>query len=93
MLSDEFLNRARMHLARRLTAVYESFKRDDMPISHIEYKKQNMIPAINRAMDRIKNGTYGVCVDCGEEICKDRLMYIPEAERCVPCQEKKESER
>lgn len=91
MLSDDFLSAVRMHLARRLTAVHESFKRDDMPISHVEYKKKNIIPAIMRAMDRIKNGTYGVCVDCGSEIPKDRLMYIPEAERCVPCQEKKES--
>lgn len=31
-------------------------------------------------------GTYGICVDCGEEIPEGRLRAVPDAERCVPCQ-------
>lgn len=38
---------------------------------------------IERALDRLRTNTYGFCVDCGEEIPKERLQAIPEAERCT----------
>jgi DnaK suppressor protein len=34
-------------------------------------------------LERIDNGTYGECDDCGEEIGQARLEAIPEATRCV----------
>ena len=46
--------------------------------------------AIDAALQRIKNGTYGDCTDCGVEISAARLHAAPEAPRCVPCQEKME---
>lgn len=41
------------------------------------------------AVEKMKNRTWGICVDCGEEIDEDRLVARPEASRCKPCQEKK----
>jgi RNA polymerase-binding transcription factor DksA len=41
-----------------------------------------------RALARLDEGTYGKCIDCGEEIAKARLEFRPEAARCLPCQEK-----
>jgi RNA polymerase-binding transcription factor DksA len=41
------------------------------------------------ALKKMADGTYGICVDCGEEINEDRLRARPEASRCKPCQEKK----
>jgi RNA polymerase-binding protein DksA len=38
------------------------------------------------ALARITNGTYGVCVDCGEEIDVKRLDAYPTAKRCIRCQ-------
>lgn len=38
------------------------------------------------ALEAIKAGTYGICVDCGTEIPERRLQRVPDATRCVPCQ-------
>ena len=40
---------------------------------------------IAKALDQIKNGTYGVCVDCGESIPMARLQAYPFADRCIRC--------
>ena len=39
------------------------------------------------ALERIERGTYGECVDCGEDIAPARLAAQPWAARCIPCQE------
>jgi DnaK suppressor protein len=34
----------------------------------------------------VEAGTYGICQDCGGPIPEGRLMKVPDAGRCVPCQ-------
>ena len=46
---------------------------------------------IGSALKRIDDGTYGECVDCGEDIPRPRLEATPSAARCIPCQEKVEA--
>jgi DnaK suppressor protein len=46
------------------------------------------IGAVNAALKRIEDGSYGECVDCGTHIAEARLHAAPEAARCIPCQEK-----
>jgi DnaK suppressor protein len=43
------------------------------------------ISKIARALDQIKNGTYGVCVDCGTAIPMARLEAYAFADRCIRC--------
>ena len=40
---------------------------------------------IAKALDQIKKGAYGVCVDCGEAIPLARLEAQPFADRCIRC--------
>jgi DnaK suppressor protein len=42
--------------------------------------------AISDAQLRIRDGTYGLCPDCGKEIVYERLIAYPTAQRCEPCQ-------
>lgn len=42
---------------------------------------------IDAALARIKSGTYGVCIDCGEAIPAARLNVLPTAMSCVKCQQ------
>ena len=42
---------------------------------------------IQKALDMIKEGTYGVCSDCDKAISEKRLMLFPNATRCLVCQE------
>ena len=43
---------------------------------------------IDSALDRIDNGAYGTCQDCGRAIARQRLNAIPWATYCVRCQER-----
>ncbi len=47
---------------------------------------------IEAAFQRIKNGDYGVCIDCGEDVTFPRLMAYPTAKRCIVCQEQREKQ-
>lgn len=42
--------------------------------------------AIDEALARIANGTFGLCTDCGAEIPTARLHAAPTTHRCVACQ-------
>ena len=42
---------------------------------------------IVRALEKIQDGSYGVCTDCGGDISSKRLNSYPNAERCLVCQE------
>ncbi len=45
------------------------------------------LDAITRAaIDRIDSGTYGRCIDCGDEIPAERLEILPATPVCVQCQ-------
>jgi RNA polymerase-binding protein DksA len=48
------------------------------------------LSALEAARQRIKAGTYGVCVDCGEPIGTERLHANPAALRCAECQTARE---
>jgi len=45
---------------------------------------------IDAARARIRDGSFGTCVDCGTEIGRERLLVAPTAVRCVACQEQYE---
>jgi DnaK suppressor protein len=42
------------------------------------------------ALQRLDEGTYGICEDCGQPISEARLRQVPFARRCVACQSKAE---
>lgn len=48
---------------------------------------------VDAARGRLADGTYGVCVDCGEEIADARLVAYPTATRCTACQTAYEKRR
>ncbi|MCU1422926.1 MAG: molecular chaperone DnaK [Microbacteriaceae bacterium] len=43
------------------------------------------LTAIDRALERLQSGAYGVCVTCGRDIPLARLRARPAADRCVSC--------
>ena len=45
----------------------------------------NEIGAVRRALQRIEDGTYGECANCGNEIAAGRLVARPEAALCIEC--------
>ena len=49
-----------------------------------EFQEYNRIV---QALEKIKDGSYGICVDCEGLILEKRLKFYPNAERCLSCQE------
>lgn len=49
--------------------------------------EEDQLEQIEEALQRIENGTYGKCVDCGGVIPKTRLNVIPHAPVCIKCAE------
>jgi DnaK suppressor protein len=45
----------------------------------------NEIASVRRALERIADGSYGVCTNCGEDIAEGRLEARPEAALCIDC--------
>lgn len=45
---------------------------------------------IEKAFEKLADGTYGYCEDCGKRIPDERLDVIPWANKCIHCQEKSE---
>jgi RNA polymerase-binding transcription factor DksA len=41
---------------------------------------------VERALERMREGAYGICEACGHRIPSARLKYQPSATRCVECQ-------
>jgi RNA polymerase-binding transcription factor DksA len=46
-------------------------------LSQLAVRQQKFIINLENALIRIKNGTYGVCVDTGKLISKERLKAVP----------------
>ena len=43
---------------------------------------------LRNALDHLREGDYGTCVECGEAIAPARLRAVPEVETCVRCQDR-----
>jgi RNA polymerase-binding transcription factor DksA len=46
-------------------------------LNQLAARQQKFINNLENALIRIKNGTYGICVDTGNLISKERLMAVP----------------
>lgn len=46
---------------------------------------QEELKAIDAALDRVANGSFGICVKCGEPIAQERLAVVPYTPFCQEC--------
>ena len=57
----------------------------DKSVAHLE--------DVEQAIERLDDGSYGRCIDCGEPIPGPRLEALPWAARCIACQTRRDRER
>jgi len=55
-------------------------------------REKEKLQAIDEALEKLAEGTYGICEECGEKIGAGRLKVMPLAKSCVNCQQKLEKE-
>lgn len=54
-------------------------------------RERKLIVKIREALERIEEGTFGICEDCGEEISIKRLEARPVTTQCIECKTKSEA--
>lgn len=52
-------------------------------LNQLAARTQKFVNDLNRALFRIKNGTYGICVETGVLIPKERLRAVPHTQQCI----------
>ena len=57
----------------------------------IRDRERKLIAKIRKALERIADGTYGVCEDCGEDISVKRLKARPVTTQCIECKKEEEA--
>ena len=55
-------------------------------------RDRGKLQAIDDALDRIDEGSYGICESCESEIAEGRLVAMPFTRLCVQCQADRETE-
>jgi DnaK suppressor protein len=54
------------------------------------HERHRLLQAVDAALERMREGTYGECAACGAPIGSKRLAAVPWTQYCVGCQEKLE---
>ncbi len=73
------------HLGDVATATF-----DREMASTLEENSTHVLGAIDEALARIEEGTFGVCQRCGNPIAEERLEALPWAILCIDCKRKQE---
>ena len=70
---------------------------DSLTEAELGFKLKNseeiILAAIDAALTRIEEGTYGICQDCGARISDERLEVMPYAVRCITCKSEYEKNK
>jgi DnaK suppressor protein len=57
----------------------------------IRDREHKLIKKVKKALERIENGTFGICESCGEDISIQRLKARPVTTQCIDCKTKEEA--
>ncbi len=98
--------RAVLSSARKTLAEEATFDTDDLPdeidLASSEYqqsmvfrmrdREKYLLEKIDKALERIEDGSFGVCEQCEDEISVKRLEARPVTTLCIRCKEEQEKE-
>ena len=95
----QLLLTAKQELEKRVTTIHDHARRplnadsseqaaelgNVAVVSALESEAVEELADIDAALQRIENGSYGICTACGEAISEQRLEARPESTDCVDC--------
>ena len=83
--TEEIVGNSDNHLGDTATATL------DREIDYsLEENSESVLRSIDAALQRIEDGTFGICETCGQPISEERLEAIPYATQCIDCRRKGE---
>ena len=78
-----------------VNAIYSSHMADagtdqqEMEKNYYMMDRENtFLQYLDRALEMIQDGTFGICVNCGQLISKERLLEVPHTTSCFECKTK-----
>lgn len=96
---DQLLRKAERTLTEDMS-VDEEDRADEMDLASSEYlqsftfrlrgREKVFLKKIELAIQKLEEGTFGICEDCGEDITIKRLEARPETTLCIRCKEDQE---
>jgi RNA polymerase-binding transcription factor DksA len=76
-------------LARRRRRILAKLSDPTVPKRKRSHANGVELPMIDGAIERLRRGEYGLCLDCGGPIEKERLDAIPEIHICRRCEKER----
>nr|MBC7245245.1 TraR/DksA C4-type zinc finger protein [Chloroflexota bacterium] len=73
------------HMADNATEVFEQAKN-----LAVRQRLRHTLNLVNKALEKMEKGTYGICEQCGDPIDPARLKALPYATLCMYCQARAE---
>jgi DnaK suppressor protein len=61
-------------------------------LGQITARNKEQVARIDKALTKIKDGTFGTCEECSEKIGEKRLEFNPEFHNCFECADQNEQE-
>ncbi len=88
-----------VELQQRVNAIHQDFaqgrnadwseqageRENDEVLNALESEAKIEIQQLSNVINKIDQGVYGICEDCGEAIARQRLAVQPAASKCVQC--------
>lgn len=93
-LAEMQSDNADLRASQRADAVDFASDTSDLELAlNLRSLEAEQLEEIEKALQAIDRGSYGICEDCGQPIDIQRLRVKPMARFCVPCLRKRESRR
>ncbi len=94
-IEDEYIHHSRIRdFGDSAYPIHLADIADDVADTDLNFKiktsEEDILKAVDEALKKIEEGTYGLCIDCGELISEQRLEAMPYAVRCMQCKEQYE---
>lgn len=86
---DPFTSNDRSLIVEPGTDAFELFGHEQVAV--LESRLKDDLSEIEKALGKIKKGTYGICENCGQKIELPRLEAKPSAIYCLKCEKKIEA--
>ncbi|MEX0936834.1 MAG: TraR/DksA C4-type zinc finger protein [Pirellulales bacterium] len=90
---DREINRVRNESLRDVRAVGEHDQHQSESIDKsigVEHAEEQIREQVHEALQRIDEGEFGKCQDCGQPVAKERLDAIPYTAFCINCEQRRE---
>jgi RNA polymerase-binding protein DksA len=56
----------------------------------LEGNEERLLQAIDAALQRVEDGSYGICRTCGQPVGAERLEALPWTTQCIDCKRREE---